>query len=298
MIIEIYADVVFLINIIANGPILYIAGILRRKRLKFWRILLGAASSSLLYTLLIFTPIAPFLNIFTSFIILAPGMLLAFNIANVKDFGLSLVSVYVCAFAMGGVAMASMYVMAPNAQTWSTYGFAMHNFTLQNLVVAIITCFIILKFAQHRIFAKSMARQTFCLCKIYLSDDMVQLNALVDTGNSLIDPISRNPVIIAEFEKIKPLLPKAINELYKSNNQDDLAKLAKGFDDANFATRLRMIPYSAIGKSGVIAGFRPDRLEILQETTQKETTEVIIGICDFSLSNDGEYQALMNPLLI
>ena len=66
-----------------------------------------------------------------------------------------------------------------------------------------------------------------------------------------------------------------------------------------------MIPYSAIGKSGVIVGFRPDKIELMEPrrggtlppAPSRETKEVIIGICDFALSNDGEYHALMNPLL-
>ncbi|MCL2396866.1 MAG: sigma-E processing peptidase SpoIIGA [Defluviitaleaceae bacterium] len=294
MIVEIYADVIFLINFLANGTILHIAGVLRRKRAKIWRTALAGAATSLLYTAALFTPMAGWLNIFTSFIIFAPGIFAAFKISGPRDFAFTLLAAYISAFALGGIAMAAMYIFGMGAAwSWSTYNFAMAHFTPQNLIVAVGTSFIVLKFVQHHIMRRALSKQAFCRFKIYLHDGVVELNALVDTGNSLIDPISHNPVIIAEFDKIKPLLPDSVVDLYRKGSQDDLAALAASFAAGDFTTRIRMIPYSAIGKSGVIAGFRPDRIEI----AQKETRDVIIGICDFSLSRDGEYQALMNPLL-
>jgi len=297
MIVEIYADIIFLINFFVNGAVLYIAGVLCRKNMKVWRIVIGAAASSLLYTALIFTPVAPYLNIFTAPVIFAPGILIAYKATSFKDFFITLLAAYVMGFALGGVAMASMYIF-DNGHIWSTYSFGMRSFTPQNLVVAIIASFIMLKFARRHIFKKHLTKQAFCRFKIHLLDDMAELIALVDTGNSLVDPISQNPVIIAEFDKIKHLLPSSIVELYRAENQDDLTALAASFAVAGFNTRIRMIPYSAIGKSGVIVGFRPDKIEIMDEDEKKFTKDVIIGICDFELSADGAYHALMNPQLI
>jgi len=299
MIVEIYADIVFLINSFTNGVILYIAGVLCRKSMKIWRVALGAAAASFLYTILIFTPVAPHLNIFTAPVIFAPGILIAHKITSLKDFSITLLAAYVTGFALGGIAMASMYIFDGGSwHIWSTYSFGMRSFTPQNLIVAIIASFIMLKFARRHIFKKHLTKQAFCRFKIHLLDDMAELIALVDTGNSLVDPISQNPVIIAEFDKIKHLLPASIAELYHGENQDDLAALAASFAAAGFNTRIRMIPYSAIGKSGVIVGFRPDKIEILEGNQQKSTKDVIIGICDFALSADGAYHALMNPQLI
>ena len=301
MIVEIYADIIFLINFFVNSVILYLAGVLRRKKIVFWRCGLGGAAAAMVYTIIIFTPLSVFANIFTSFVILAPGILIAFTTKGLRDFLLTMFVAYICAFALGGAAMASMYVLGPGQDAWSTYSFAMGHFTLQNLVVAVVISLVVLKFARERVFNKVLSKQAFCRFKIYLSNHVVELNALVDTGNSLVDPISRKPVIIAEFDKIKPLLPETVIQLYLQENQDDLAALAASFSEGGFGTRIRMIPYSAIGKSGVIAGFRPDRIEIETDGTgakQQRSEDVIIGICDFALSKDGEYQALMNPLVI
>ena len=297
MIIEIYADIIFLINFFVNGAILYIAGVLCRKNAKLWRIAIGGAAAALFYTVLVFTPLAAFLNIFTSFVIFAPGIWFSLRPANIREFGIILLAAYVTAFAMGGLGMIAMHIFNDGQHIWSTYSFGMRGFTPQNLVMAVVSSFIVLKFAQRYIFKKHLTKQAFCRFKIHLLDKMAELNALVDTGNSLIDPISQNPVIIAEFDKIKHLLPPPVTALFYDDNQDNLAAIAAGFSAGGFNTRIRMIPYSAIGKSGVIIGFRPDRVEIIEDISGKERKDVIIGICDFALSNDGEYHALMNPLL-
>jgi len=295
MIVEIYADVVFLINLFMNGAILYIAGSLCRKKAKIWRLILGSAAASVLYTVLIFTPVAPFLNIFTSFVIFAPGVWLVYKAAGLKDFFMTLLAAYIAAFAMGGIAMAMLYIFQGD-HIWASHSVGMNNFTIQNLIVAIIVSFVALKLIRRYIIKKHLTKQAFCSFKIHLLDKMAELIALVDTGNSLVDPISQNPVIIAEFDKIKHLLPLPIVRLYAEENQDDLTSLADSFAASGFNTRLRMIPYSAIGKRGVIVGFRPDKIEIID--AGKETKDVIIGICDFALSQDGAYHALMNPQLV
>ena len=293
----IYADMVFLINLAINTIILYFTAILRRKKTKILRIIAGGALCALIYTIAIFTPLAHLANIFTSIVILAPGILTALAPTSKADFFLSLVAAYICTFALGGLAMVVFYALMPQEPwAWSTHSFATENFTLPNLIVAVVISFVLLKYAQRRVFAKTLSKQAFCRFKVHLFGSAVELTALIDTGNSLVDPISNKPVIIAEFSKIKPLLPEAVAQLYdcKGQGQDDLAALAAGFTAGGLGTRIRMIPYCAIGKSGVIAGFRPDKVVM----HQKETKDVIIGICDFSLSEDGEYQALINPMLI
>lgn len=41
------------------------------------------------------------------------------------------------------------------------------------------------------------------------------LNALLDTGNSLYDPITKSPVILVEYTKIQHALPIEIREIFQ-----------------------------------------------------------------------------------
>lgn len=299
MILEIYADIVFGVNFIMNTVIFYLAKILCQRKTGI-RLVLGSAFSALFYTVMLFTSLLPFINIFTSFVILAPGIYIAFFPKNLKSFVSILMAAYICSFALGGISLAISHIIN-DSHILSSQSMALNNFTAQNLFMATIISFAMLKYAQINIFKKTMNRQSYCQFNIYLKDNVVSLQALVDTGNSLVDPISKNPVIVAEFAKIKGLLPVNIVDLYTQNKQDDLTALAKSFDTDDFKKRIRMIPFSAVGsKHGVLIGFRPDKIELekTEKGTNKEIKDVIIAICDFSLSKDGEYYALINPILI
>ena len=47
------------------------------------------------------------------------------------------------------------------------------------------------------------------------------LQALTDTGNSLIEPLSKLPVFVVEYEVINNLLPKFTKRNFEENKEDD-----------------------------------------------------------------------------
>jgi stage II sporulation protein GA (sporulation sigma-E factor processing peptidase) len=300
MTIYVYADMVFLINFGINAALLALVSILCRRRAKWWRILLGGAASGLFYVLLLFSPLRVALNIFTSFVVLAPGVWIALRPRRWRDFGVNLGLAYISAFALGGLVLVIMNI-APSLSAFtggvSTMTFAASYATILHLVAAVVISFCIIKFVRRHIANKALDKQSFRQIVIYLGDKSVQMQALVDTGMTLIEPISQKPVVIAEFCALSPLLPPPVKELYENKHQDDLESITKGFIEADLQTRIRMVPFRSLGRpNGVLTGFRPDKIEIIDKTLTTETKDVIIGICDFKLG-DGEYVALINPIL-
>ncbi len=92
--------------------------------------------------------------------------------------------------------------------------------------------------------------------------------ALVDTGNSLTDPISAMPVMVICPHAAAPLLGAnaALLEL------DAVAFVETAADIPELRGRLRLIPYSAVGGGGVLAAFRPDLalfVEIHEDSCEK-----------------------------
>ncbi|MDR2167119.1 MAG: sigma-E processing peptidase SpoIIGA [Clostridiales bacterium] len=290
----IYVDMVFLINFAINTVVLWLTGVLCRRKPRLWRLLLGGAASALFYLLILLTPARVALNIFTSFVVLAPGIWLALRPRKWRDLGVLLGVAYICAFALGGLALVVMNVLPMRA--WSTAGFAAEYAAPVHLIIAIIISFCIIKFVRRQIANKMLDKQAFKQIGIYLGGKRAEMRALVDTGMSLTEPISQKPVIIAEFSALSPILPESIVKLFQNKQQHDLESIAKSFREADLQTRIRMLPFKSIGKqNGVLTGFRPDKIEILGETPIT-TGDVIIGICDFDLG-DGEYSALMNPII-
>lgn len=106
----------------------------------------------------------------------------------------------------------------------------------------------------------------------------VCLQALRDTGNELFDPLSGRPVLIAESRALEPLFPSAA-ELLGRDPVEAVQKLPG----------LRLIPYRVLGGGGLLAVFRPEKLELDGRTL----TAPLLGLSPTALSDDGSYQALI-----
>ncbi|MCL2753126.1 MAG: sigma-E processing peptidase SpoIIGA [Defluviitaleaceae bacterium] len=282
--IEIYADMVFLVNFVVNTAVLGLANALCKRRAKIWKLLLGGATAALFYTVLIFTPLQPFLNVFTSFVVLSPAVVIAHGVKGWRRFGVDLAVAYVCAFALGGLALVVMNIFTNPMSTAVTFA------TPINLIISILLAFGGIKFVRHYMAKKAMSKQHFCNITIHLNDKKTTLTALMDTGMTLIEPIGQNPVIIAEIDALHEVLPLEIIRLYENKQQDDLEAVAAAFEFAGLHTKMRIIPFKSIGKqSGLIAGFKANVVQV----EEKLHTNIVIGICDFKLDEQGEYSALM-----
>ncbi|HEY8391160.1 MAG TPA: sigma-E processing peptidase SpoIIGA [Capillibacterium sp.] len=135
-----------------------------------------------------------------------------------------------------------------------------------------------------------------CLFSLRLSVNGVtkEFSALLDTGNTLVAPLTKEPVLVAEADLFREVLPREILSLSEL--------LAKGeFPDnraldfsPEWAARLRFISYTSVGrKKGFLLGFRPDEVCLMQKEP-KRLPPVVIGLYPLSaLSRAGNYQALL-----
>ena len=259
--VAIYADIVFLVNFIMNFTIFWIVTKLAKRKIKFYRILLGAVVAAFLYSLFIFVPTARgFYNFFTAVLIVTVALFVVFGRTDYKKFLLYMAYAHGVAFMIGGMTMA--------INNYINTG-AFRHFSFGLLAISILLSYVGLKLAHLCIQKITLAKQMFYTIKIFKGEDIVQIRTLVDTGNSLIEPISGIPVVIAQEDYIKKLAIK----------EEDL----------------RVIPYKTVGKKGILMGFKPDKIEILE---LKETKEVMIAVYDGLLSKKGEYQGLLNPTIL
>ncbi|MFW6281604.1 MAG: sigma-E processing peptidase SpoIIGA [bacterium] len=133
--------------------------------------------------------------------------------------------------------------------------------------------------------------------KIYYQDQSIEVLGLVDTGNNLIDPISRMAVIVVNLEKIIFFFPELLE--YDLFWEDDLLKNIDLFTKYNYGNRIRVIPFSDLGKEhGILIGFRPDYVEIKYNNHISRTKNCIIALSKRRLDNNNEYQAIVHPNLL
>ncbi len=104
---------------------------------------------------------------------------------------------------------------------------------------------------------------------IRIKGQEIKLKGLLDTGNALIDPLSKYPVIIIESNIIKNIL-----------SESDIDK---------------HIPYQTIDALiDVIKGFQPEEIRLKNRIIKK----VIVGVCKGKLSKNGSYNAILHPNLL
>ena len=164
---------------------------------------------------------------------------------------------------------------------------------------------------------KSVAQQALVPLHIVFGDVTVEVDAFIDTGNLLQDPLTRVPVIIVELAVVESHLPEALRQLIMSLNAgqspaletlEALEKLEKGkgkakggaaYSEADWQKRIRILPYLALGNErGMLAGLRPDAVLFNWDGHQKSVSRVVVGIYHQRLSKEGVYQALVSPELL
>jgi stage II sporulation protein GA (sporulation sigma-E factor processing peptidase) len=291
----VYADVVFIINFLMNGFILYIVSKLIKKKTKWYKIIISSFIMSLIYCLFMFVPMLRFLNvIFVSAAIILIGVQIAFNPKGIKEYASIIVTCYITAFSVGGLGFA-LYYLTPAANIiGDALQFTINNFSIKILLFSTCTFYILFKVFHAKLHRLLIKNQVFYNVTIYSDANDVKFNALLDTGNSLKDPLNEYPVIIAEFEVIKAFLPSKMKELFEKRKENDLTSLVSTAVDCEFSKRIRIIPFTSIGKqNGVLCGFRPDKVEINTGDDVFTLKNVIIAIYNFNLSEDGTYHGLL-----
>jgi len=127
----------------------------------------------------------------------------------------------------------------------------------------------------------------------------VRLPALLDTGNSLSDPLTGNPVLIAEYESLKELLSQRVRDAVEKYGPDQGAAVLGELGDEITSGHFRLIPYRSVGRdSGWLVAFRPDEVELNQGGHIYRTGRVVVALCGERLDGETPCRALVPPALL
>lgn len=120
----------------------------------------------------------------------------------------------------------------------------------------------------------------------------IELTALVDSGNQLVEPLSGRPVVVVSLSAISELLPPEIIALSRSHSiwEAKLDQLAA----SAFVHRLNFVPFHAVANDGgVLLGVRVDQLEVICNGRTQQVNGITLAISPVDLSADDNYQALV-----
>lgn len=287
----IYIDIIIVENLIMNYIILYATGLISKNKISYLRIFLA----SLIGSIYAATQYISKLNIYSNFIIKTILSIIiifvAFNPQNIKKLCKQLVLFYLTTFTFGGVATYLIYLLKPQNIIIKN-GMYVGTYVLKVIFIGAILGTIILIISFRLSKNKMTKKDLICQIKIKLNGKEKVLNAIVDTGNMLKEPITGNPVVVIEKVALYDLMPKEILNNTESILGGDFEQIPEKIKK-EYIQRLKIIPFSSLGKqNGMLVGIKPEKLEVINEQSE-EKNNARIGIYNKSLTKRGEYNALI-----
>lgn len=118
-------------------------------------------------------------------------------------------------------------------------------------------------------------KEVFCKVSLQGDSEVLEIMALVDTGNGLVDPVSGKRVAVLE---------KAVFQKMTLAMKPE---------------KLKMIPYHSLGKErGILTAYEVEKIEIRKEEEKQIIRNVILAIYEGKLSGKGSYQMILSPELL
>lgn len=247
----IYLDVILLENICMNYIILFATGLVVKAKIKQIRLVLSSLLGGI-YAVLSFAPVIEIYSNFIMKIILSITMVyIAFYPKKLKLLLKQLILFYLVSFAFGGCAFCLLYFIKPE-DILMRNGYLTGTYPIKIALLGGIVGFIIVNIAFKLVKVRLSKKDMFCEIEIYFNQRSVAIKAMIDTGNLLKDPISGMPVIVAEKQELKRLIPEEIidnlNKILNGQNEDIKSEQAK-----EFLPKFRLIPFSSLGKQNRVA---------------------------------------------
>jgi len=283
--------VLFFINLAMDYLLMTAAASLLRVRRKRRRRLFGAALAALAYcAVVLFLPYSPALAPAIAMLLLALGLAAAFCPIPVMQYLRLLAATAVLALGAGGVMTALGLWLNP-------FGPARY-FSIRLLAAGTLAAYGILRGVRGYLQAAALEKQTLYAVSILIDGAEATLTALADTGNSLADPLTQAPVLVAEQAAVLPALPVPLRALLRNGLADDLPALLEAIAAANLAARLRMLPFASVGAPhGMLLGLRTDAIYLHKDGHSLAIPGGIVALCREPLSG-GAYNALLPPAML
>ena len=235
---KVYLDLILLLNFLFDFLLLLIVGILLRRNASVKRILLGSLIGSV-SILFLFMDISS-LELFVLKILMSILMVIvSFKYKDAKYTFRNILYLYTASIILGGFLYMLNIEFAYKQDGLVFY----HNGLSINWIVLLVTSPIILY-----IYLKQ---------GLYLKDEKISVSAFLDTGNKLIDPYQRRPIILVS--------KKALNNYYSDED-------------------IILVPYESLNHHGILKCIRPDKIIILGVGVRNN---LLVGISEDKIKIDG-----------
>lgn len=296
----VYIDLIFLINVVMDFIILFIMKELLHETTTLQRISIASVTASFgsCVAIVIHLPvILRFLLLYglVSIIVLH----IAFTMKGIRDYVIKMVSFFGVAFFLDGF-VHFMYYRLEMEQYFKSLlcNTGLNAISLIYLIAAIGGVILVYPFAA--LIVNQIRENILLLRKVELRnhDKTIKGTGLMDTGNMLFDPISGEPVIIAEFSWVRELFTvkeqlKLASYMKMNHVRNEGLQPAEGSEEQPM--RIRMIPFHSVGEEeGMLVAVRLDSILIGKQSELERRENVLIGLYPGTLSARKTYQLILH----
>lgn len=278
----IYVDTLFLLNAIIDYLLLLCSARLAGEPLCRWRFALGAALGGA-YAVALFLPGMGFL--YHPLCRLAAAVLMVLAAFSQSRRLLRQVLIFFalsCAFGGGVLAVGLLGGTALSLGGGVYYS----PIDLKMVLVSAAGCYALLSLLFRRWGRHSLQRGELEPVSLRFFDKEITLTALRDTGNTLTDPVSGRPVLVAEGARLLELFPTGLGP-----EPGDAADPAGAMErlSVRWPGRFRLLPFRAVGVDrGLLLAVRMDEVRLGGRTEQG----ALVALSPNPVSDGGAYQVL------
>jgi len=285
----VYIDELFAINLAVNYFILLAAARFSGIEARRLRLLIASAFGAA-YAAAMFFPEIGFLYtaalkaVFTVLIVL-----IAFGKKTKGKLFRVTAVFFMVSLAFAGMVMASRSLFSKAAEAIDMRNGVFYiNISLKTLIISIAAAYALIAVAFRGNGRRHVTEKRFYQVAIFAFGKKTLIEAMEDTGNDLVDPISGKKIIAVELSSVLPLLNgetyRAVSRLQYESAPEVIERLSETED----GTRFRLTPYRAVGvASGMLLTMRPDKVEI-----DGKEADILVAIVPGRLSEAGGYTAL------
>ena len=280
----IYVDTLFLLNAIVDYLLLLCSARLAGERLSRLRFALGALLGGL-YAVALFLPGFGFLG--RPLCRLSAAVLMVLTaFGGCRRLLRQVVIFFLLSCAFGGGVLAIGLLGGRGLSLGG--GVLYSSMDLKIVLLSAAGCYAVITLIFRGAGRHTAASRELLPARLSLRERQVELTGLVDTGNTLTDPATGRPVLVAEADSLEELLPAGLGP--GPAELRDPAGVLERLEDGPGRLRFRLLPYRAVGVDrGLLLALRMDRVQVGEE----DRGPMLAALSPTPVSDGGAYRVLV-----
>ena len=261
--VEVYADLLFLINTGMDGLCLLLTGRLLHRKTPLWRVSLAAALGGVYAVFALFPAMGAGVSLLLDVAVCILMCAIAFKRCaggRTYDLLLSAGVYFLLSMALGGIMTALYHLLnrAGAAKLLSgltdSGGDGLGSWMF--LLLALAGGGLSLRVGR---LSRRAGRTAYCAVTVEINGAQAELIGIVDSGNLLRDPMGGRPVICVQRDKLTTILPPPLMAVLDGASTADIPLSPRD------SRRVRLIPAGTATGSGLLYGFLPDRILLTRD---------------------------------